>query len=54
MNDLKRHTIKPGTWEHGTTEQRNTGGTFGIPRNSGTTEQQSNTEKYHLLGTTTY
>ena len=52
---LNRHTIKPGTAEHGTTvhrrpedwrntgtlaEQRNTGKTIGIARNSGTYQEQ--------------
>ena len=44
------HTIKPGTPEHGTlAEQRNTGKTIGITRNSGTCEEQLNnlTTKQH-------
>ena len=52
MNGLKRHTIKLGTWEHGTTEQQNNGGTFGIPLNSGTGEHQRNngtTEQYREI-----
>ena len=46
------NTIKPGTPEHGIpdhwrntgtlVEQRNTGRTIGIPRNSGTCEEQQN------------
>ena len=39
MNGLKRHTIKPGTWEHGTAEHwRNIWNTT-KQRNNGTTKQ---------------
>ena len=59
-----RHTIKPETPEHGTTEHwRNTGtmtkqskyhGIVEHEKSSGITEKQNNTKKYYQYRTTTY